>query len=88
MMPLQKLEKSCKKINWVTTMIVRFLERTVVASFTGDASGNVSAGDAGLSSDGEGTGRWVSIALDLNSSVCSSSTVDVVVAISRTDKKV
>ena len=69
------------------TMIVRFLDKTVVPSLTGDASGNVSAGDAGLSSEGEGTWRRVSIALDLESSVCISSTVVVVVAISRADKK-
>jgi hypothetical protein len=57
MMPLQKLEKSCKKTNCVMTMIVRLLERTVVVLLTGDASGNIFAGDAGLLSDAEGTGR-------------------------------
>jgi hypothetical protein len=92
MMPLQKLEKSCKKTNCVMTMIVRLLERTVVVLSTGDASSNIFAGDAGLLSDAEGTGRRMSIAPDLDSSVCNSSTVVVVVvvvvAIPRTDKKV
>jgi hypothetical protein len=88
MMPLQKLEKSCKKTNCVMTMIARFLERTVIASSTGDTSGNVSAGDAALSSSGEGTGKRVSIAPDLDSSVSSSTAVDVIVAISRTGEKV
>jgi hypothetical protein len=88
MMPLQKLEKSCKKTNCVMTMIAQFLERTVVASSTGDASGNVFADDAGLSSGGKGTGKRVSIAPDLVSSVSSSTAVDVIVAISRTGKKV
>lgn len=86
-MPLQKLEKSCKKINCVMTMIVRPLERTVVLSFADDASGNVSAGDVGLSSDEEGMGRNLLTAPDLGSSVCNSSTAVVFVAMSWTDKK-
>ena len=86
MMPLQKLEKSCKKTNWVMTMIVRLLERTVAVSLMGNASGDGPAGDAGLVLDGEGTGWQVSIVPDLGSSVCNSSSV--IAAISRSDKKV
>ena len=69
-------------------MTVRPLERTGVWLFAGDTSGNVSAGDAALSSSGEGTGKRVSIAPDLDSSVSSSTAVDVIVAISRTGEKV
>jgi hypothetical protein len=87
MMPLQKLEKSCKKINCVMTIIVRLLERTVVVSLTGNAPGNASAGVTGRLIDGDGTGRRTSISSDFDSSVCNSNTV-VVVAISRTDKEV
>ena len=86
MMPLQKLEKSCKKINCVMTIIVRLFERTVVVSLTGNAP---SAGVTGLLIDGNGTGRRTSISSDFDSSVCNSSTVVVVVvAISRTNKEV
>ena len=92
MMPLQKLEKSCKKINCVMTIIVRLWERTVVVSLTGNAPSNASAGVTGLLTDGDGTGRRTSISSDFDSSVCNSSTVVVVVvvvvAISRTGKEV
>ena len=91
MIPLQKLEKSCKKINCVMTIIVRLLERTVVVSLTGNAPGNASAGVTGRLIDGDGTGRRTSISSDFDSSVCNSSTVVVVVvvvAISRTGKEV
>ena len=39
MMPLQKLEKSCRPATWLTTMIARPLGRIVVESLAGSASG-------------------------------------------------
>ena len=83
MIPLQKLEKSCRAINWVMTIIARLLERTVVTLAAGDAS---SARSAGLSELEAGTGRRMSVVLDLGSSVCSSS--NVVVAISNINRSV
>ena len=86
MIPLQKLEKSCKTINWVITMMARFLERTGFALAAGSTLDDASTGDDELSSDGVEMVRHVSIVPDLGLSVWSSRVV--VVAISGTDGKV
>ena len=76
MIPLQKLEKSCRTINWVITMMARFLERTGFALVAGSTSDDASTGDEELSSD----------AVEMGRSVWSSRVV--VVAIPGTDAKV
>lgn len=81
MMPLQKLEKSCRTINWVMTIMARFLERSGSALVGGSTSG-----DADLSSDGVEMGRIVLIVPESESSVWSSRVV--VVAISEIDGEV
>jgi hypothetical protein len=52
MMPLQKLEKSCRPTNWLMTMIARPLGRTVVGSSASGASSAAFAGEEMSSSDG------------------------------------
>jgi hypothetical protein len=72
--PLQKLENSCRTINWVTTMMARFLERPGFALVAGNTS------------DAVEMGRHVFIVPDLGPGVWSSRVV--VVAISGTDGEV
>lgn len=86
MIPLQKLEKSCRTINWVITMMARFLERTGFALVAGNTSGDASTSDEELSSDAVEMGRRVFVVPDLGSSIWSSRVV--VVAISGTGEKV
>lgn len=76
MIPLQKLEKSCRTINWVITMMARFLERTGFVLVAGNTSDDASTGDEVLSSH----------AVEMGPSVWSSRVV--VVAISGNDGKV
>jgi len=45
MIPLQKLEKSCRTINWVITMMARFLERTGFALVAGNTLDDASTGN-------------------------------------------
>lgn len=70
MIPLQKLEKSCRPLSWVITMIVRLVERTDC-----DIPDDTFASNAGLSQDGAERGT-VPVS---NSSVCNSRPVVVVI---------
>jgi hypothetical protein len=51
MMPLQKLEKSCRPTNWLMTMIARPLGRMVVVSSANGSSDATVAGEETCSSD-------------------------------------
>jgi hypothetical protein len=51
MMPLQKLEKSCRPTNWLMTIIARPLGRMVVVSSASGSSDATSAGEDMWSSD-------------------------------------
>jgi hypothetical protein len=86
MIPLQKLENSCRIINWVITMMARFLERTGFALVVGRTSDDASTSDAELPSGAVEMGGHVFIVPELGPSFWSSRVV--VVAISGNDGKV